>query len=95
MADMIAREGMKDLDRKVGPVKFNERRSKIELESSGRFLFFALGQEDFEVERARNAELEKDGFNEAAYHAWLLSKRAPDTWDNKARFLKHFDARSR
>jgi hypothetical protein len=92
MADMIAREGMKDLDRKVGPVKFKERRSKIELARKGHFLFFALGLDDFKAERARNAELEKDGFNEAAYHQWLLGQHAPDTWNNKVRFLKHFDA---
>ena len=91
MADMIAREGMKDLDRKVGSVKFAERQSKIAL-ASGHFLFFALGRDDFESERARNKELEKDGFSEAAYHEWLRRKRAPDTWDNKVRFLEHFEA---
>jgi len=47
MADLIAREAMKDLDRKVGPVAFPERASKIALQSSGRFKFFALGLEDF------------------------------------------------
>jgi hypothetical protein len=42
MADMIAREGMKDLDRLVGPVNFPERKSKIELAKDDHFRFFVL-----------------------------------------------------
>lgn len=69
MADMIAREAMKDLDRMIGPTKFPERRSKIELAGQGHFKFFCLRREDFEQERLRAAELEKDGFTHvAAYH---------------------------
>ena len=79
IADLIAREGMKDLDRKVGLVAFPERRSKIALEASGRFKFLALGREYFQDERARWAEFEKDGFTQHTYHSWLIKKRAPDT----------------
>jgi hypothetical protein len=68
ISDLIAREGMKDLDGKVG---FPERRSKIALETSGKFKFFAPGRQDFQNERAKQAQLEKDGFNESAYHGWL------------------------
>ena len=86
---------MKDLDRKVGLVAFPERRSKIALEASGRFKFLALGREYFQDERARWAEFEKDGFTHHTYHSWLIKKRAPDTWDNKVRFLEHFNAQRR
>jgi hypothetical protein len=92
MADMIAREGMKDLDRVVGPVNFPERRSKIELAKNDHFRFFALRREDFERERSEMADREKDGVSEAAYHAWLRKTGAQDTWDNKVRFLEHLDA---
>jgi hypothetical protein len=95
MADLVAREGMKDLDRRVGPVAFSERQSKIALESSGRFKFFGLGREHFEAERSQHSHLEKDGVSEEAYHRWLLKKRAQDTWDNKVRFLEYVDAKSR
>ena len=92
MADMIAREAMKDLDRKVGPVQFPERRSKVALATTGAVSIFALGQAHLEAERERNAVFEQDGFNEAAYHNWLRRKNAQDTWDNKVRFLRDFDA---
>jgi len=95
MADMIAREGMKDLDRIVGPTKFPERQSKVELAKNGHFRFFILGRQDFEQERINAAEWEKDGFTEAAYHDWLRRKNAQDTWDNKVRFQSYFDARRR
>ena len=95
MADMIAREGMKDLDRIVGPVKFPERRSKIELARNNHFRFFVMDREYFEAEGAKAAELEKDGFHIAAYYEWLRETGAQDTWDNKVRFLEYFDRRNR
>ena len=48
MADMIARECMKDLDRVVGPKKYPERRSKVALAQNGHFRFFTLRSADFE-----------------------------------------------
>lgn len=91
MADLIAREGMKDLDRTIGPER-QERGAKAALHASGKFLFFAIGRTELEAERIKHAELEKDGVSEIAYHAWLIKKRAQDTWDNKVRFLEYLDA---
>ena len=91
MADMIAREGMKDLNRLVGPVNFPERRSKIALAKDNHFRFIVLGGDDFERERAKVAVLERDGSSAAAYYEWLQRKGAQDTWDNKARFLAQFE----
>ncbi len=92
MADMVAREAMKDLDRIVGPVKFPERKSKIELAKENRFRFFVLDREYFEKDRAREAELSReDGFHVGLYEDWLLRTGAQDTWDNKIRFLEDFD----
>jgi hypothetical protein len=91
MADMVAREAMKDLDRLVGPVKFNERKSKVALKRN--MIFVALRREDYEAEKVRNAALEKDGFSQEAYHEWLKQKGAQDTWVNKARFVRYFDAK--
>lgn len=95
MADLVAREAMKDLDRRVGPAAFQERRAKIALESSGHFKFFMFGRADFESERIKHAELEKDGINAAAYHEWLRRKNAQDTWDNKVLFVEKLDAERR
>lgn len=89
IADLIAREGMKDLDRSVGPVAFPERPAKIALEMSRKFRFFSIGRAELEEERVRHAELEKDGVTASAYHAWLIQKNAQDTWDNKVRFLEY------
>jgi len=91
MADMIAREAMKDLDRVVGPVQFPERKSKIELAKNDHFRFFVLDRDYFERDSAIEAQLSKDGFNVGAYEQWLLKTGAQDTWDSKVRFLKHFD----
>ena len=85
---------MKDLDRKLAPVKYPARKSRIALETSGRFKFFALGRDYFLSERERFTEVEKDGVNETAYHAWLQQKNAPDTWNNKVRFLEYVDAQN-
>lgn len=91
MADMIARECMKDLDRQVGPTKFRERLSKVELGRNNHFRFFALRREDFTRERESFAALEKDGFSEAAYGEWLREKGAQDTWDSRSLFHEVFD----
>lgn len=92
MADMIARESMKDLDRQVGPTNFVERRSKIELAKNDHFRFFTLGRDELEQERALFARLEeKDGFNETAYHEWRREKGAQDSWDSRALFHEVFD----
>lgn len=39
MADLIAREAMKELDRKVGPVKRRQRKSWVALQGAGKFKF--------------------------------------------------------
>jgi hypothetical protein len=93
MGDLLAREGMKDLDRVVGPVRFPERRSKIALAGSDHFRFFQIGRNEFQRERAEWSTLEKDGVSEAAYHRWLNERGAQDTWDNRVRFREHIDKR--
>ncbi len=44
MADLLAREAMKDLDREIGPVKFPERKSKLALDGSGGSRFLKIGR---------------------------------------------------
>ncbi len=99
MADMIAREGMKDLDRLIGP-SFPERKSKIALAESGHFLFESIGRQDLEEEREQFGRFESDGFTADAYNEWLhktgrvQNGRPHDTWENRMRFQEWFYARN-
>jgi hypothetical protein len=65
MADMIARECMKDLDRLVGPTKFPERRSKIELAKDNHFRFFRLDMAELQHDTNERRALLDDALRQA------------------------------
>jgi hypothetical protein len=89
MADMVAREAMKDLDRKIGPVNFKERKSKQALAAADHFRFLALGRNYCLL--LRKAVEEKKP--EAGYFEWLQKTkriqngRAHDNWANRFAYL--------
>lgn len=94
MADLFAREAMKDLDRIVGPNKFLERRSKIALQESERFRFNVLGRKYCVALKATIDDLKP----ESGYFRWLkdtgrVQKGRPhDNWDNRLRYLASDDS---
>lgn len=89
MADLVAREAMKDLDREVGPVKFNERISKRVLEDSNRFKFSKLGNE-YCLRLKERIDREQPG---VGYAEWLQATgrvqngRPHDNWTNRALYF--------
>ena len=73
MADLIAREAMKEHDRKVGPVKRTPRKSLLALEKSGKFKFQERDRAYCENLRGRMAELEAEtGMTSEGYGKWLF-----------------------
>jgi hypothetical protein len=85
IADMVARETMKDLDRKIGPKKFPERKSKIALAAENHFKFQELDR-DYCL---RLQEAVKEQKPEPGYLEWLQQTkriqngRPHDNWANR------------
>jgi hypothetical protein len=85
MADMVAREAMKDLDRKIGRVKFNERKSKQALAADDHFKFLELNREYC----LRLQQAVKEQKPEPEYLGWLertgriQNGRPHDNWANR------------
>jgi hypothetical protein len=100
MADLIAREAMKDLDRKIGPNKFQERKSKIALKENGHFKFVGLDKAYCKLWRDSMAALEAEsGISRDGYARWLSDtgrvqdNRPHDNWSNRALYLAWLDSR--
>lgn len=95
MADMIAREAMKDLDRKIGPEQFPERKSKIALAGDGHFKFIELGREHILLIK-QLAEEQKAAHG---YLEWLQKTkrvqngRPHDNWGNRFAYFAWLDSR--
>lgn len=93
MADLIAREAMKDLDRRVGPKSYSKRKSIIALEESGHFKFIEFHRDYFERLAAYVAEIDRDEDFLQRYRQWLTNTgrvqdgHVHDTWPNRAAFL--------
>jgi hypothetical protein len=86
VADLVAREGMKKLDHRIGPVH-RMRRSLIALERTKRFSFAELGREYFrsvvqitpEMKKLPSADISK-------YRQWLTHNRLNDNTTNQIRY---------
>lgn len=73
MADLIAREAMKELDRKVGPVKRPSRKSFLALEQSGKFKFQERDRAYLENSRRKMPQLQAEtGMTDEGYGRWLF-----------------------
>jgi hypothetical protein len=93
MADLVAREAMKDLDRRVGPKTYAKRKSMIALEESGHFKFIEFRREYFEELAAYVADLDRNEDFLRRYRQWLTDTgrvqngHVHDTWPNRIAFL--------
>lgn len=93
MADLVAREAMKELDRRVGSKNYPKRKSMIALEESGHFRFIEFRRDYFErLDSYVNAiDRNEDFFRR--YRMWLTENgkvqngHVHDTWQNRAAFL--------
>ena len=93
MADLVAREAMKDLDRRVGPTSYSKRKSMIALEEGGQFKFIEFHRDYFERLAECVAELDRNEDFRHRYGQWLLDTgkvqngHVHDTWPNRVAFL--------
>lgn len=93
MADLVAREAMKDLDRRVGPNSYSKRKSMIALEESGHFKFIEFRRDYFERLAAYVADIDRNEDFLRRYGQWLTDTgrvqngHVHDTWQNRAAFL--------
>lgn len=85
-ADLLAREGMKRLDNRIGP-KRRVRRSLIALEKTNRFSFFEAGREYFRRAVEITPELRKLPCSDMdKYREWLRDKRLQENSSNLIRY---------
>lgn len=87
MADLLARETMKQLDNEIGPVRRPVRQSMTALLASRRFRFEYYTREYCEklVASARRW-VESAGFTPERYQDWLSARRLHDTLPSRIRF---------
>ncbi len=88
-ADLFAREGMKRLDHRIGPVR-RIRRSLLALEGTKRFAFFELGREYFRslIEKA-NLLRDLPSADMIKYREWLEKNGICDNTSNRIRYHNH------
>ena len=92
VADLVARETMKCLDNRIGPVKRDMRQSMAALDQSLRFSFDLYGKEYFEGYRRRFSEIEKRaGITRETYHGWLRQYCLSDNMSNRYHYLVWLD----
>jgi hypothetical protein len=97
MADLIARETMKELDRRVGPVNRNMRKSMLALaEKRYRFSFKYFMREYFEDFKRKFPEVETAAqLNMGAYGPWLSKMGLTDCWPSRIRYSTYVEAQER
>lgn len=98
MADLWAREVMKDLDNKLGPVKRVTRRSMAALLEAAGPLRFRCEHLDLEHSLKRREDVEhaisRDQLR-SEYLMWLETFHLQDNWSNRIRFTSWRDNRER
>jgi len=97
MADLWAREAMKELDNRIGPVKRPRRKSLMAMNNTGHFGADCFVREYFEDMSGKLGQLEKKdpNFNRGAYIQWLTSQNLKDTHRNRIKFLLWFSTQER
>lgn len=81
--DLLARETMKALDNKIGPIKRVPRKSWLALYNTGRFHIDAISEEWFEGLKRQMPVLEKKaGMSQKDYLTWLKENGLQDNTTN-------------
>jgi len=91
MADLLAREAMKQLDNEIGPVRRPPRQSMRALSSAGRFRFENYTR-DYCARLVASGRrwAESVGISSKAYNEWLAAHRLVDTLAHRIRFHIEF-----
>ena len=85
-ADLIAREGMKRLDNRIGPVH-RVRRSLLALERTTKFAFIEIGREYFRTLIGKTPLLrDLPGTDAEKYRQWLKISKLGDNSSNRIKY---------
>ena len=83
IADLFAREAMKNLDNRIGPIKRNPRKSWITLEETGRFSIKEVDESFFAAEKQEwDSRLNVDNARFNQYVEWLHATRRQHSLSN-------------
>jgi hypothetical protein len=101
MADLLAREAMKDLDRIVSKSGKEPRKSKQALDQTGKFIFVKRDREYCQQWAAMMEQMQTDsGITKEGYIQWLKdtgrvqNDRPHDSWTNRFRYWVWFQNRN-
>jgi hypothetical protein len=93
IADLFTREGMKELDRMIGPVKRPRRKSLEALAETKRFGFDLMSREYFQdFKEQLPTLLEKSGLKAGDYYAWVAAKGLTDCWTTRTKYAAQMQA---
>ena len=88
IADLFAREAMKNLDNRIGPVKRDPRKSWIVLRDTGRFAIEEQDEDFFAAEeREWNSRLNVDNVRFNQYADWLRNTQRQHSLSNAIWFV--------
>jgi len=93
VADLLARESMKDLDNRLAPVRRGRRQSLRELLNSNRFACICYDRPKLEAHRIGADQLHGDIERGKAYRQWLNDKRLADSIQSRLRFMNKHDTK--
>jgi hypothetical protein len=89
VADLLAREVMKALDNRIGPVKRPPRRFWLTLYNTGRFHADAISHEWFGSLKRQMPMLEQAaGMSPEGYSRWLADNKLQDNTSNKFLYIR-------
>jgi hypothetical protein len=95
MADLVAREAMKDLDNQIGPTKRRRRKSITTLFTDGHFNFGVIDRSYCAGWRASMDRFETEqGIGGKSLGAWLSENGLADNWSNRIRYITLLESRS-
>lgn len=87
VADLIARETMKDLDNRIGPKRRWPRQSLIELKRSKRFDTVLYDRQKLEEHKAIADKLHANPENSSVFRNWLDTNGIKDSVHTRLRFI--------
>jgi hypothetical protein len=88
VADLVAREGMKNLDNQIGPTKRHTRRSMKALLATQRLHFEYFRRADFERKKKEATEILIPVPRIKNYREWLATNRLKDSVGNRISYLR-------
>jgi hypothetical protein len=88
VADLVAREGMKNLDNQIGPTKRHTRGSMKALAATRRLHFEYFRHGDFERKKKEAADILVPVARVQDYRRWLAENGLADSVSNRIRYLR-------